>query len=100
MSVLMDFAVFPTDKGSSVSTQVARVVNIIKDSGFNYQLTSMGTIVETEQMHQALNIVEKAIKAIEIDSDRIYATIKFDIKRGAVNAINQKVKSIENKLEI
>jgi uncharacterized protein (TIGR00106 family) len=100
MSVLMDFAIFPTDKGTSVSTQVARVVNIIKDSGFNYQITAMGTLVETEYMQEALDLIEKSVKVIEIDCDRVYATVKFDIKRGAVNAINQKVKSIESKLDI
>jgi uncharacterized protein (TIGR00106 family) len=100
MSVLMDLAIFPTDKGISVSAEVARVVNIIKESGYPFQLTAMGTLVETENIAQAMNLIEKAIKTIEIDSDRIYANIRFDIKKGAVNAITKKVQTIEQKLDI
>ncbi len=36
MSVLMEFAIFPTDKGESVSAYVARAIHIIKQSGHPY----------------------------------------------------------------
>ena len=45
MSVIMNFAMFPTDKGISVSPYVAKIVECIRTKGFIAQLTSMGTIV-------------------------------------------------------
>ncbi len=45
MSVLMEFAIFPTDKGESVSKYVSKVINMIDKSGIRYQLTPMGTII-------------------------------------------------------
>lgn len=98
MAVLMDFAIFPTDKGAHVSTQVSRVVHLIKDSGFPYQLTAMGTLVETPTVGAALSLVEQAAALLETDSTRIYATIKLDIKPGASNMLEEKVRSVENKL--
>ena len=40
MSVLLQMAMFPTDKSESKSKEVSEVIKIIKDSGMNYQLTS------------------------------------------------------------
>ena len=98
MSVLMEFAIFPTDKGKSVSADVSKVIKLIKQSGFPHQLTAMGTLIETETVKQALHIVEQAATILEKDSDRIYSTLKLDIKKGAQNMLQNKVKSIEEKL--
>jgi len=98
MAVLMEFAIFPTDKGESVSADVSKVIQHIKNSGYNFQLTAMGTLVETETVQQALQIVEQAAIILEQDSERIYSTIKLDIKQGATNMLHEKIRSIEEKL--
>lgn len=95
----MEFAIFPTDKGISVSNDVSRVIKMIKNSGFPYQLTAMGTLVETPDVTKALNIVEKSAEILGENSDRIYSSIKLDIKKGAQNMLQNKVKSIEDKLK-
>lgn len=46
MSVLMSLAMFPTDTKGSKSKEVSQILEIIKNSGLDYQLTSMNTIVE------------------------------------------------------
>ncbi|MDD3859797.1 MAG: MTH1187 family thiamine-binding protein [Bacteroidales bacterium] len=99
MSVLMNFAMFPTDKGTSVSEYVSKIVKLISESGFDYKLTAMGTIIETENIGQALEIVEKSYKILESDSQRVYSTISFDIQTNkASGRIKAKVKSVEAKL--
>ena len=60
MSVLMEFAIFPTDKGESVSAYVARVLEQVRASGHPYQLTAMGTIVETATMEEATTLLNQA----------------------------------------
>ncbi len=99
MSVLMNLAIFPTDKGTSVSKQVSEVVKMIKESGFDYKLTAMSTIVETETMEEALKIVQKAYDILNPNSNRIYSAITFDIQNNKpFGRIKTKVESIENKL--
>jgi len=46
MSVLLEFSMFPTDKGESISAYVSRILTLIDDSGVPYRLTPMGTIVD------------------------------------------------------
>ena len=48
MSVLMQLSMFPTNLQGSKSKEVSEILKIIRDSGLNYQLTSMNTIVEAK----------------------------------------------------
>jgi len=98
MSVLLNFAMFPTDKGTSVSPYVSRIIEMIRESGTTYQLTAMGTIVETETVDQALEIVKKSYALLENDSDRIYSSLTFDIQKGKQNRLESKIKSIETNI--
>ncbi len=98
MSVLMEFAMFPTDKGVSVSSDVSKVIEMIRNSGYSYKLGSMGTTVETDTMPQALEILNKAYNILNKNSSRIYSSVKFDIKKGPGGRIEAKIKSIENKI--
>ncbi len=96
MSVILEFAMFPTDKGVTVSTYVSRIIKEIDASGHPYQLTPMGTIIETATVREALDIVEKAYETLETDCERVYSTLKFDIRKGEMGRMKQKVDSIKS----
>lgn len=99
MSVLMSYAMFPTDKGSSVSEFVSKVIKMVSESGYNYKLTAMGTIIETETLDQALEMVRKSYKVLEPYSERVYSTVTFDIQTNKpMGRLSGKIKSIENKI--
>ncbi len=98
MSVLMEFAIFPTDKGESVSKYVSKVIQMIGESGIKYQLTPMGTIIESETLQEALSMIDKSYKVLEPYSNRVYATVKFDIRKNRTDAMTSKIESIKSKL--
>ncbi|QCT94653.1 MTH1187 family thiamine-binding protein [Caminibacter mediatlanticus TB-2] len=98
MSVLVEFAMFPTDKGESVSEYVSRIIKMFKESNINYQLTPMGTIFEVDTIEEATNIINNAYKQLERDCNRVYTTIKMDIRKNKNNRMKQKIKSIESKI--
>ncbi|PLX10929.1 MAG: hypothetical protein C0597_15955 [Marinilabiliales bacterium] len=99
MSVLLEFAMFPTDKtGDSASESVSKIIDMINNSGVNYKLTAMGTIVETETLEEALDIVNKSYKVLESFSKRVYSSIKLDIRKEKSNRLHQKIESIESKI--
>jgi len=98
MSVLVNFAMFPTDKGDSVSQYVSQVLKMIRDSGTSYKLTPMATIVETESLPEALEIIQKSYDILEPHSNRVYSSITLDIQKNKSGRIDSKVKSIENKI--
>lgn len=98
MSVLLEFAMFPTDKGESVSDYVGRILRVIDEAGHPYTLTAMGTIIEVEKLDDAMMIVKKAYKQLERDCTRVYSTIKLDIRKGKMGRLKQKIASVEKKV--
>lgn len=97
MSVLLQMAMFPTDNSESKSKEVSEVIKIIKDSGFNYKLTAMSTIIETQKMSEALGLIQKCYERLEeLGCNRVYSTITFDIRKGYDNRLEGKIKSVEN----
>ncbi|RUM87110.1 MAG: thiamine-binding protein [Thermovibrio sp.] len=98
MSVLVEFAMFPTDKGESVSQYVSRIIKMVDESGIPYRLTPMGTVFETETMDEALSVIKRAYELLEPDCNRVYSVVKFDIRKGRSNRLVQKIKSVEEKI--
>ncbi len=96
MSVLFEMTMFPTDKSESKSKEVAEVIKIIRESGVSYQLTAMATIIETENISTALSLVEKCyLRLEELGCNRVYSTLKFDIRKGHENRLKTKIESVE-----
>ncbi|MFO7940711.1 MAG: MTH1187 family thiamine-binding protein [Bacteroidales bacterium] len=98
MSVLLEFAIFPTDKGDSVSEYVSQVIKMIDESGVSYKLTPMGTIIETETLSDALQVVEDAYAILEPHSERVYSSMTLDIRKGKEHRLEGKIASIEQKI--
>jgi len=96
MSVLVEFAMFPTDKkGKSASPYVSKVIEMIRESGIPYKLGAMGTTFETNTIEEANDVIAKAYKTLEPVSERVYTIIKMDIRKGAVDRLNGKIASVE-----
>jgi uncharacterized protein (TIGR00106 family) len=99
MSVLAELSIFPMDKGASVGEYVAPVVQLIRDAGVSYQLTAMGTIIETEQLHDALSLLERAEALLKKQGcQRVYATLKLDIREGPMGRLESKVQSVSRRI--
>lgn len=98
MSVLLEFSMFPTDKGESVSPFVSRIISMIRASGLNYRLTPMGTVVEAEGLPEILDLIAKAYNELEPDCNRVYSSLKLDIRKGPVGRLEGKIQSVENQI--
>ena len=97
MSVLMSLAMFPTDTKGSKSKEVSQILEIIKNSGLDYQLTSMHTIVEAITLKELLDLLHLCyLKLEELGCNRVYAVANFDIRTSGENRIETKINSVEN----
>jgi uncharacterized protein (TIGR00106 family) len=97
VSVIVDFSIFPVDKGESVSAYVSRAVKIIKESGLVYKLGPMGTSIEGE-WDEVMALVGRCFEALKKDCSRVYMTIKVDYRKGTSGRMEHKVQSIERKV--
>jgi uncharacterized protein (TIGR00106 family) len=97
MSLLINFSIFPLDKGESVSQYVARAVKIIKDSGLTYELGPMGSSIEGE-WDEVMDVVTRCFEELKRDCSRVYLGITGDYRKKGKDRITAKVKSVEEKL--
>ena len=95
--MVVNFSIVPIGKGNSLSTQVAEVLKIVSESGIDYKLHAMGTILEGD-WDDVLGLVKKCHKKILKDSDRVLTTISIDDHKGRTGRIAGKVQSVERKL--
>jgi uncharacterized protein (TIGR00106 family) len=99
MSVLLDLSIFPVDRGAGVSGFVAPVIAMIRDSGHDYRLSPMGTVVETDTLPEALAMIERAYEILDaLGCERVYATAKLDIRPGQTGRMEGKVESVRRQI--
>ena len=61
-------------------------------------ITPMGTIIECDEMDEALAIIKESYDCLKNDCNRIYSTLTFDIRKSEKGRLKNKIKSIENRL--
>jgi uncharacterized protein (TIGR00106 family) len=87
----------PLGKGESVSPYVARSLEIVAQSGLDYRLHAMGTVIEGE-WDDVMAVVTKCYEAMSVDCNRVTCSIKIDARQGASGRLVSKVRSIEEKI--
>lgn len=95
--VLLEFSMAPLTQGESVSTYVARSLDIIDKSGLPYQLTPMGTILEGE-WDEVMAVVTACFEAMRADCARVGTNIKIDYRAGPGGRLQSKLESVQRKL--
>ena len=98
MSVIVEFSIFPMDKGESLSAYVARALKIIQESGLPYELNPMGTCVEGE-WNDVMALVDRCFEALKKDCKRINLSLKADYRKGTSARLKRKVASVKEKLK-
>ncbi len=95
--VLLEFSMAPAGRGESVSEYVARILDVIDNSGVPYQLTPMGTILEGD-WDRVMGVVTACFRALEADCTRIGVHLKVDYRAGPESRLRSKTARVEERL--
>jgi uncharacterized protein (TIGR00106 family) len=96
--MLAEFSVFPLDKGmDGLSKYVAESMKIIADSGLDYEVHAMGTLIEGSA-DEVFSVIRTCHDNMLRHGNRVITTVKIDDRKGAAGRIKGKVKSVEDKL--
>ena len=95
--ILLEFSMSPMDKGESLSPYVSRSLDIVANSGLDYRLTAMGTILEGE-WDEVMDVVKQCFEKMSSDCNRITCSVKIDYRKGHKGRLESKVASVESKL--
>lgn len=98
MSAMAFISITPLGEHESVSQYVSRAVKVIKDSGLNWKLTPMGTIVEGETLADVLAVINEAAETLK-DCNRVSISINIDYRRNRTDKMDAKVDAVMKRLE-
>lgn len=98
MSVLVAFSVTPLGVGEGVGEMVAEAVRVVRESGLPNKTDSMFTVVEGETWEEVMLVVQRAVEAVAARAPRVSTVIKVDWRKGATDAMTEKVASVERHL--
>ena len=96
--VLLEFSMSPLGKGESVGNYVSRSLDIIDNSGVDYRLNPMGTVLEGE-WDDVLRVVTECFRRMQKDCNRISCTMKVDYRKGHTGRLSGKTASVEKRLK-
>ncbi|MGB2987552.1 MAG: MTH1187 family thiamine-binding protein [Phycisphaerae bacterium] len=98
MNVILDICVVPIGVGVSVSRYIAACEQVLTEAGFEPHLHAYGTIIEGE-WDKVLAAVKRCHEVIhEMGVPRISTTIKLGTRTDQKQTINDKVRSVKEKL--
>lgn len=98
MSYLVAFAVTPLGIGEEVGQAVAEAIRVVRESGLSNSTDAMFTCVEGESWDQVMDVVQRAVAAVEARAPRVSTLIKIDYRPGVHDAITSKVAAVERHL--
>src|SRR3972149_5376902 len=90
--MIAEISVIPIGEGINLAGHVARIVKIIDESGLDYKLNAMGTVVEGDSDRIFDRITKCNNKMLE-SAQRVYTTVKIDERK------DKKIKMIEHKVQ-
>ncbi|UCB56851.1 MAG: MTH1187 family thiamine-binding protein [Candidatus Omnitrophota bacterium] len=96
--MLAEFSIIPVGDGISISSHVAKVAKIIDESGLNYRINPMATVVEGE-IDEVFSLIKKCHQRMMQDVQRVSISITIDDRKDKKSPrMDKKLASVEEKI--
>ena len=96
--MLAEISIIPVGSGVSISGHVAKTVKIIDESGLDYRINPMATVVEGE-FEEIMALIKKCHGAVMEETDRVIINVLFDDRKDKKPPrLDKKLESVEAKV--
>ncbi len=95
--MLAEFSIVPMGVGESLSKHIAGILDIVDESGLEYKITPMGTVVEGD-WKEIIHLIKDCHDEMLKTAPRVYTRIAIDDRKGATNRLEGKIASVEKHL--
>ena len=92
--MLARFSVSAAGAGAHMSDKVADAIRLIEESGLDYQVTAMDTLVEGAP-DEVMGLIQRCIEVMHRHSERVICDVKIDDWSGKSGMLRGKVQSVE-----
>ncbi|MGW1729307.1 MTH1187 family thiamine-binding protein [Streptomyces sp. NPDC002306] len=96
--MIVAFSVTPLGVGEEVGEYVADAVRVVRESGLPHRTDAMFTSIEGESWDEVMDVVKRAVAAVEARAPRVSLVLKADIRPGVTDGLTSKVETVERHL--
>ncbi|MFY1678892.1 MULTISPECIES: MTH1187 family thiamine-binding protein [unclassified Streptomyces] len=96
--MIVAFSVTPLGVGEEVGEYVAEAVRVVRESGLPHRTDAMFTSVEGDSWDEVMDVVRRAVAAVEARAPRVSLVLKADIRPGVTDGLRTKVETVERLL--
>ncbi|WP_405449688.1 MTH1187 family thiamine-binding protein [Streptomyces erythrochromogenes] len=96
--MIVAFSVTPLGVGEEVGEYVAEAVRVVRESGLPNRTDAMFTTIEGDSWDEVMDVVRRAVAAVEERAPRVSVIIKADIRPGVTDGMTSKVETVERHL--
>ncbi len=97
--MMVHLSIMPIGNDSHLSEAVAKAVKVIHDSGLDYRLTPMGTLILGD-WQEVMPVIKKCHDTVRTEHERVITQIKIDDAKDGETSFDRKVRSVEQKAGI
>jgi uncharacterized protein (TIGR00106 family) len=96
--MIVAFSVTPLGVGEDVGEYVADAVRVVRESGLPHRTDAMFTSIEGADWDEVMDVVKRAVAAVEARAPRVSLVLKADIRPGVTDGLTSKVETVERYL--
>ncbi|MFJ3666454.1 MTH1187 family thiamine-binding protein [Streptomyces sp. NPDC090106] len=96
--MIVAFSVTPLGVGEEVGEYVADAVRVVRESGLPHRTDAMFTSIEGDSWDEVMDVVKRAVAAVEERAPRVSLVLKADIRPGVTDGLTSKVETVERHL--
>jgi uncharacterized protein (TIGR00106 family) len=94
--ILAQLSVYPIGEGTSLSRFVKKGIQVIKESGFKYEIGGLSTAIEVPDLDSLFQLVKKVHQAhLSEGAQRIVIDLKVDDRRDKEATIERKRNAVK-----
>jgi uncharacterized protein (TIGR00106 family) len=95
-TAIVEFSITPVGTGPHLSEVIARITEIVRDSGLDNELHAMGTLLEGD-LDDCLAVIRKCVDAALEEAPRASTSVRIDTGEGR-SGLAERVRSVEDRL--
>ncbi|MEU2434263.1 MTH1187 family thiamine-binding protein [Streptomyces sp. NPDC007861] len=96
--MIVAFSVTPLGVGEDVGEYVADAVRVVRESGLPNRTDAMFTSIEGDSWDEVMDVVKRAVAAVEARAPRVSLVLKADLRPGVTDGLTGKVETVERHL--
>jgi len=97
--MMVYFSIMPVGEDSHLSEPISKALKIVHESGLEYKLTAMGTLISGD-WKSVMDVVKKCHEAVSSEHERVVTQIKIDDAGDRESSFESKIKAVEEKAGI